>query len=346
MIGASVATISPLPASYNFHTITPNTTLTSLTKEKSLQLIEDRISILLYYKDIHYGKKPWLSSIPISKVHWQQLYSQRRGAKSFYSTGVSLATVMDRTFPTLKEYVFAVTTVLQFYDYVDTKKQPIPADKLPLSPNFDSSSLTTQTTPPTAKKKKFALNWSNNNNNNTPLTPTNSSAFDDSKTTFKGQVASLSNSQSPNLDESKFKLNINHQSPLSKNQAALNILNTLKTPSEDELSYIPDTFESVSTLIDALIIFLYNVSYQLRGRDLGFIELNEIEDNLKTIDELIRKSITGEIMKVLASNSNSAPQSPTTSTPDLTRSPEAQTQLCRDPENLEKQIIILLSSAS
>ncbi|CAN6604846.1 hypothetical protein TRVA0_002S04764 [Trichomonascus vanleenenianus] len=321
------------------------TTLTSFSKGKCLKLIEDRLSVLLYFKDTHMGRRPWLdTSTTITPHQWQQLYIPRRGARSYFSMGVAMASVTEKPLPDLKEYVAAVLTVLAAYDHYDSKKTFIPVENQAtvasgseIKHSSSSASLSSAVNHPnlnsglsklkSSRRFTLARTTSNASTVSPPsLQNTNSSGLsqvDESVSAYKPTIPP------PNgMIAAKTKL----PSTLAKSQQALAILASLKMPREEEteLCFLPDPFQSFMSFMDALVIFFYTVSYQLRGRNLQFLELNEIEDILKSLDETVRRVISTEVLLTI--------------NPDFSSS-SVHSQ-ARDSEILEKQIVHLSHPSS
>ena len=120
-----------------------NTSLIRHMRSQIVQCLKKREKILQYFKDVHFDKQAWLyieptvidennpNPLPIKLTSrkWQSLHMSRRNAKSYFSIGLSLTTILEKSYSNLNDYIFTVKTVLEFYNHYDSKKQAVEVPK-------------------------------------------------------------------------------------------------------------------------------------------------------------------------------------------------------------------------
>lgn len=304
-----------------------NATLTSLPKKKCLRLIEKRLDILHFIRQTHQARRPWINCRETTpRYKWQNMYARRNGTRSFFALGESLDRATNgKTFDDIAHYCSAIVAVLVFYDFYDSKKvqhspslgtnkPPPPSQQhsesdhtmnrfssfssgssgdtvIPMSPSIRSS---------ISRKFSFAGSFSVHSPFNA-YSPSQSTLSLPSPPPEENETAQPSplcvHSPNPSLAHRPDLHNLPKgklPAMLTKNAGRMAVLEGLRTPCEEELVYMPDAYQSFMTLIEVFILIYYKLQDLLNERTPSFLEINEAEQHLETIDKLIRKFSTIE----------------------------------------------------
>lgn len=309
--------------------------LDGVAKHNLESILQDRLKVLKYLKDVHAGKQEWLNTGSIVYPdEWEVRYGRREGVKSYFALGAALCIVADRTFTSLTEYAFAVLTVIQYYDAYDSRKK-VKKEKTP-GPTKSQTNLSLMKSG--SDKDTIAVSYtgssSSSNGSQPPSSPTKSfnRFFKRGKLRRTQSVQSLSSKYAPSeLSNSSSSLDdgatITSMAPMtdtptnrysstvpplkkgpkqasllsrklpnsiSKNPAATELLASLTVPSDDDIPYLPDAYQSYMTLLDTLYIIYYRLSSQCKNRKIDVTELMNLETYVRTMDDIVRKLMVSE----------------------------------------------------
>ncbi|KAA8911707.1 hypothetical protein TRICI_003722 [Trichomonascus ciferrii] len=332
-----------------------NATLSSLPKKKCLRMIERRLEILHFIRQTHQARRPWINCRETTPQYkWKSMYARRNGTRSFFALGESLDRATNgKTFDDLAHYCSAIMTVLAFYDFYDSKKvahspplgsgasqqppqqqqQQMDLDNAHRFSSFSSGSSGDTVIPMSpsirssiSRKLSFAASFSVHSFGS--HSPSQSSSALPSPPPEENETMPSAplcvHSPNPSLAHRPDLLNLPKgklPSLLTKNTGRMAVLEGLRTPAEDELVYMPDAYQSFVTLIEEFIIIYYKLQDLLTERTPSFLEINEVEQHLETIDKLIRKYSTIEACNHIKNS-------------DIFNS-----SVCRNPDVLEDAIL-------
>uniref|UniRef100_A0A060T8T2 ARAD1C39248p n=1 Tax=Blastobotrys adeninivorans TaxID=409370 RepID=A0A060T8T2_BLAAD len=307
--------------------------LDGIAKHNLESILQDRLKVLNYLKDVHTGKQEWLNTgSTVYPDEWEVRYGRREGIKSYFALGAALCIVADRTFTSLTEYAFAVLTVIQYYDAYDNRKKlkkekaagatksqtnlmKSGSDKDSISVSYTgSSSSSNGSQPPASPTKSFnrffkrgklkrAQSVQSLASKYAPSELSNSSSsLDDGATitSMAPMAATPTNRYSSTVPPLKkgpkqaSLLSRKLPNSISKNPAATELLASLTVPNDDDIPYLPDAYQSYMTLLDTLYIIYYRLSSQCKSRKIDVNELMNLETYVRTMDEIVRKLMVSE----------------------------------------------------
>lgn len=324
-----------------------NATLTSLPKKKCLRMIDRRLDILHFIRQTHQARRPWINCRETTPQYkWQKIYAQRNGVKSFFSLGESLdRATNEKTFDDLAHYCSCLVAVLVFYDFYDSKK-------IQLSPSLGTNH--TQHQEPDVSHRFSSFSSGSSGDTVIPQSPSIRSSISRKfslaasfsvHSPFSAYSPSQSTSAlpSPPPEENEptpAPLCVHSPNPslarkpdfhnlpkgklpsmITKNAGRVAVLEGLRTPSEEELVYMPDAYQAFMSLIDIFILIYYKLQDLLNERTPSFLEINEVEQHMETIDKLIRKYSTIEACS------------------HINHSDIFNSSVCRNPDVLEDAIL-------